>query len=72
MLLTGVGPGTAYSQRNIDFVLEETACLAVKASWESKDVCVGSWGLEPETDRAEKSGQGRVPCWSMSCEGLRI
>ena len=60
-------------KRHLDFVLEETACLAVKASWESKDVCVDSWGLEPKTDwgREVGAGQGilRVQRWSMLHEG---
>lgn len=47
-------------KRRLDFVLEETAWLAVKASRESKDVCVDSWGLEPETDWDREVGRGRV------------
>lgn len=47
-------------KRHLGFGLEETAWLAVKASWGSMDACVDSWGQEPETDWGRKLGQGRV------------
>lgn len=44
----------------LDLALEETAWLAVKASWESVGACVDVWGLESEIQLARevKAEQG--------------